>query len=253
MTSLLTDPFFYLCAIPAVLIFGLGKGGFGGSIGVLSVPLMSLTMSPPQAAAIMLPILCVMDILAVRQYWGKWHVENLKILIPASILGIAIGSLTFRYLSEAHIRLMIGALALGFTIYFWFGKSKDAQSATPSKTKGRFWGAIAGFTSFGVHAGGPPVSIYLLPQRLSPTNFVGTTAMLFAVINYTKLMPYFWLGQLNSDNLLVSLALLPLAPIGIGLGYYLHTRISVKRFYQVVYFFLSLAGIKLLYEGFSML
>ncbi|MEJ2041651.1 MAG: sulfite exporter TauE/SafE family protein [Reinekea sp.] len=249
MPTLLTDSFFYLCAIPAVLIFGLSKGGFGGAIGILSVPLMAFSVSPPQAAAILLPILCAMDIIAIRKYWRRWHRKNLLILIPASIIGIVIGSLTFRYLSDAHIRILIGLLALGFSLYFWFGQSRADSGEKPSVSKGRFWGMVAGFTSFGVHAGGPPVSIYLLPQRLPPTEFVATTAALFGVINYTKLVPYFWLGQLTSANFLVSLVLLPLAPIGISLGYYLHDKIPVKTFYQVSYFFLMLAGIKLLYEG----
>jgi uncharacterized membrane protein YfcA len=60
-----------------VLIFGLSKGGFGGGINVVSVPLISLSVSPPQAAGILLPILCVMDLLALRKFWGSWDKANL--------------------------------------------------------------------------------------------------------------------------------------------------------------------------------
>ena len=58
----ITDPFFYAVGIPAVLIAGVSKSGFGGGLGVMAVPLMALAVSPQAAAAIMLPILCLMDL-----------------------------------------------------------------------------------------------------------------------------------------------------------------------------------------------
>jgi uncharacterized membrane protein YfcA len=249
---LITDVFFYSCAIPAVLIYGLAKGGFGGALGILAVPLMSLTVSPPQAAAILLPILCVMDILALRKYWGKWHLENLKIMIPGAALGIVIGAFTFRYLTEAHVRILIGAVAVVFALHFWL-KSAVTEASGTDRRKGTFWAMISGFTSFGIHAGGPPINVYLLPQKLSPTIFVGTNAVLFAVINYLKLIPYFWLGQLSASNLTTSLVLLPFAPIGIALGVWAHDKVSPKLFYKIVNVFLLFAGLKLLYDGIVML
>ena len=245
---LITEPFFYVCAIPAVIIYGLAKGGFGGAIGIIAVPLMSLAVSPPQAAAILLPILCVMDILALRKFWRNWHVQNLKIMIPGALLGIIVGAFTFRYLTEAHVRILIGTIAVAFAIQFWI-KQKVTVATQPNRLKGTFWSAISGFTSFGIHAGGPPINVYLLPQKLNPTLYVGTSAVFFAVVNYVKLIPYFWLGQLSANNLATSAVLLPLAPVGIGLGYYLHKKVSPEIFYKIVNFFLFLAGVKLFYDG----
>lgn len=246
------DTFFFLCAVPAVLIFGVAKGGFGGIIGIVCVPLMSLAVSPAKAAAILLPILCVMDILAVYKFWGQWHHENLRIMLPAALVGVLVGALTFSYLSEAHVRLLIGLLALAFALDYWSGRARRAATA-PSKLKGRFWSLVAGFTSFGIHAGGPPASVYLVPQRLSPTLFLGTSTLLFAVVNFAKLVPYFWLGQLSAENLMMSLILLPLAPVGIAIGYYLHKKISASLFYGIFNLFLVVTGLKLLYGGYMML
>ena len=83
---MLTDPGFYLASIPAVLLYGVAKGGFGGSIAILSVPLMALVMPPVQAAAILLPILVLMDALVVKTYWGVFDRSALKILLPAALL-----------------------------------------------------------------------------------------------------------------------------------------------------------------------
>ena len=249
---MITDPLFYFFAVPAILIFGIAKGGFGNAIGVVAVPLMALAVSPLQAAAILLPILCVMDVFAIRKFWRQWDVINIVIMLPAGCVGVLVGSLTFSYLNEGHVRLLIGLLALIFALNFWL-KSPGSIQKEPDYIKGSFWSVIGGFTSFGIHSGGPPVNIYLLPQKLHPKVFMGTCAMFFWITNYVKLIPYFILGQLDSQNLQTSLVLLPLAPIGVGFGYYLHTRVSTQKFYNIFNFFLIITGCKLTYDGIMLL
>ena len=249
---MITDPLFYFFAVPAILIFGIAKGGFGNAIGVVAVPLMALAVSPLQAAAILLPILCVMDVFAIRKFWRQWDVTNIVIMLPAGCVGVLVGSLTFSYLNEGHVRLLIGLLALIFALNFWL-KSAGSIQKEPNYIKGAFWSVIGGFTSFGIHSGGPPVNIYLLPQKLHPKVFMGTCAMFFWITNYVKLIPYFILGQLDSQNLQTSLVLLPLAPIGVGFGYYLHTRVSTKKFYNIFNLFLIITGCKLTYDGVMLL
>ena len=249
---MITDPLFYFFAVPAILIFGIAKGGFGNAIGVVAVPLMALAVSPLQAAAILLPILCVMDVFAIRKFWLQWDVTNIVIMLPAGCVGVLVGSLTFSYLNEGHVRLLIGLLALIFALNFWL-KSVGSIQKEPNYIKGAFWSVIGGFTSFGIHSGGPPVNIYLLPQKLHPKVFMGTCAIFFWITNYVKLIPYFILGQLDSQNLQTSLVLLPLAPIGVGFGYYLHTRVSTKKFYNIFNLFLIITGCKLTYDGVMLL
>jgi uncharacterized protein len=232
-----------------VLITGISKSGFGGGLGVLAVPLMSLYVSPLQAAAIMLPILCLMDLINVWLYRKSWDRRNIKILLPAAIVGVVIGALTFRYLSDAHIRIIVGTIAVVFSILFFVRRNSGARRG-PNVLRGSFWGLVAGFVSFGVHAGAPPTNVYLLPQRLDKTVFVGTLVILFAVVNYVKLIPYALLGQLNSANMVTALILTPLIPVGTWLGVKLHYRIPERPFYLVCYCLLTLMGSKLLYDGF---
>lgn len=132
---MIADPFFYLCAIPAILIFGMAKGGFGGGIAVVSVPLISLAVSPVQAAAILLPILVVMDAVALWSFRGKWSRENLVIIVPGAIAGIAVGALSFHYLSDDMIRIMIGLIAVAFCLNYWF-KHKTASKRQPDRLRG---------------------------------------------------------------------------------------------------------------------
>lgn len=245
---MITDPLFYLCAIPAVLIFGIAKGGFGGSIAVVSVPLMALVISPIKAAAIMLPVLIIMDIVALWSFRGQWHKTNLTYLIPSAVIGIIVGALYFHYLSEDAVRILIATIAIAFTLNYLIkrGHQKPTQ---PSILQGSLWGSIAGFTSFGIHAGGTPVQLYLLPQNLDKTILMGTMAVFFAVINAIKIIPYAMLGQLDGSNLMTSLVLAPLAPIGVRLGYFLHNKASQATIINLCYIFLAVAGLKLFYDG----
>ena len=250
---MITDPWFYAVAIPAVLVFAIAKGGFGGGLGVVAVPLMALVISPIQAAAILLPILCVMDLFAFRKYKGQWIRPELNVLIPASLIGIAVGTAMFGLLNAAAIRLIIGVVAVAFTLHYWFDRHYAADSGLADfpRRYGVLSGGIAGFTSFIAHAGGPPVSMYLLRRSLNRTEFVATTVFFFIVVNYVKLIPYGWLGQLDSSNLLTSLVLAPLAPIGVEIGHLLHHRVSDRFFFRLMYVLLFVVGLKLIYDGLS--
>lgn len=245
------DALSLIMAILALLIVGISKGGLGGGLGVLGVPLMSLTMPPAQAAAILLPILCVMDLMAMKAFWKGWSLEHIKRLIPAAIIGIVIGALTFKYFRASDVRLLVGLIAVGFALNYWFKPLQRFAGGKPGGIAGMFWGGIAGFTSFIAHAGGPPVNIYLLPQKLDKTVYQATTVIFFTIVNYVKLIPYTALGQFDATNLSASVMLLPMAAVGIWLGYKLHHRMPEKLFFQIAYVLLFITGCKLIYDGVS--
>ncbi len=247
---MILDPFFYALAIPAVLITAISKGGFGGGLGMLGVPMLAFAVSPQQAASIMLPILCLMDLVGLWSFRGRFHLHSLRTLIPAALVGITIGALTFKYFTEDHIRLIVGLIAVSFALNFWL-KPKNLAAKKPSTLAGSFWGTIAGFTSFGVHAGGAPLNAYLLPLKLPKQEYAATSIIFFASINYIKLIPYTWLGQFDRTTLTTSAALAILAPIGVLIGVKLHHKISDKWFYHICYFLLFLMGSKLLFDAMS--
>lgn len=245
---MITDAWFYAVAIPAILLMGISKGGFGSGAGMFATPLMALVVPIPQAAAILLPILCVMDAAGLWAYRGKFSRENMKLLLAGGVAGVALGALTFRYFDEAWIRIILGAMALGFVLQRYLMRA-DSIPAPRSVPRGLFWSAFAGLTSTIAHAGGPPLSIYLLPQRLDKSVMVGTTIIFFAVINLVKIVPYTWLGLFDARNLTTSLVLSPLAPFGIWLGVILMRRLSQDLFYRVCYWILAVVGVKLLWDG----
>jgi uncharacterized membrane protein YfcA len=246
--NIITDHNFYILAIPVVLLFGMAKSGLGPGVGAIAVPILSIVMEPVQAAAIMLPILCVMDIFAIYNFRNHFDTDYLKILLPAGITGIVIASLFMGYLPPDAIRFIIGIIVIVFCLDYWFrpdiGKKKKG-----GKLSGYFWGTVAGFTSTQIHAGGPPVSIYLLPQKLDKVVLMGTMAIFFTVMNYIKLIPYTFMGVLNVENLMTSVVLMPLAPIGVKMGHLILNKVDQKIIYRFLYAALFLSGIKLFYDG----
>lgn len=246
---MISDFLFYLVAIPAVLLTGISKGGFGGALGGIAVPLMALAISPVQAAGIMLPILCLMDLFSLKVYFRKWDSRNLRIMIPGALLGIALGTLTFGTLDENALRLLIGSIAIVFTLNSWFAFAARQAPAGASVVKGTIWSGLSGYTSFVAHAGGPPVMVYLLPQQLDKITYVATVNFFFLIVNAIKIVPYVWLGQFTETNLLTALTLAPLVPLGVWFGIWLQGRLNQKWFYRVTQACVLLTGLQLVYQG----
>src|SRR5258706_24357 len=240
---------FYVVAVPAVLITAISKGGFGGAVGGIAVPLMSLVISPVHAAAIMLPLLCFTDFTGLRAYYGKWDRANLKVMLPGAAFGIGVGTLTFGMVSDDAVRIIVGVVAVLFTLYNVLGWAARQSAANPSLEKGVWWSGLSGFTSFIAHAGGPPLMMFLMPQRLDKITFVATANVFFLVVNAVKVAPYAFLGQFSRDNLLTSLVLAPIVPLGVRLGLWLQGKISHLWFYRVVQTATLLTGVQLIYQG----
>lgn len=245
---MIDDPLFYAWAIPAVLLVGLAKSGFLSGFGAVATPLMAMAVPVPQAAAIMLPLLCVMDLTSLHQLWRDRDDALLKLLVPAGLLGIALGTVLFSAVSAAMVSAVVGALTLLFLVQRLAFKPKPHGPA-PSRPWGFLMGVVGGFTSFVAHAGGPPLSAYVLPMRLNPVRVAATLAVFFTAVNLAKWGPYAALGLLDTRNGWTSLALVPLAPVGVWAGVWLTRRMASDWFYRIAYLGMAVAGGKLLWDG----
>jgi hypothetical protein len=244
----ITDPFFYAVTIPAVLLLGVSKSGFGAGFGSLAVPMMALAVSVPQAAAILMPVLLLMDVLGMAAFRKDFDLKLLKFLIPWGLVGIVMGALLFKLLDARVVAGMVGAFTLLFLAQRLLFPPR-ADSPPPRRWLGAVLTVTSGFTSFIAHAGGPPVNAYMIPMRLSPIRFTATMAFFFFVINMAKWIPYAWLGLLDWRNFATSVVLLPLAPIGVWAGVKLARRISQVLFYRFLYVGMFLTGVKLLTDA----
>ncbi|MGO4735699.1 sulfite exporter TauE/SafE family protein [Bosea sp. 2KB_26] len=243
------DPAYLAAMVPAVILVGLAKGGFSG-LGLLSLPLMALVLPPVQAAAIMLPILIVQDMVSVWAYRREFDRRNLATMLPGALLGVLAGYALASRVSDAAVGLSVGVISVAFAARRLFADRKAQSPVTkPAFGPGSFWGAVCGFTSMIAHAGGPPFQIYVMPQRLSPPTFVGTGAIFFALLNLMKVGPYIALGQFTRENLAASTALFPVAILATVAGVWLVRRVPAERFYTIIYWLLIAVGSKLIIDG----
>ncbi|MFN9448704.1 MAG: sulfite exporter TauE/SafE family protein [Rubrivivax sp.] len=245
---LITDPAFYAVAVPAAFLLGLSKSGFASGIGILAVPLVAQRISVPEAAAITLPWLMAADVMGLQQLWRERDAALLRVLLGAGLSGIALGWALFGWMSPDQVSVMLGVLTMAFLAQRLL-LPPSAQGRVAPRWVGRVLGVVSGFTSFIAHAGGPPIQAYLLPMRLPALKVAGTSAVFFASINLAKVGPYAHLGLWEPRNLLTSLVLLPLAPLGVWLGVKALRRIDNTWFYRLAYAGMALTGLKLLWDG----
>ena len=242
------DLWFYAVVVPAVLRTGLAQSGFASGFGSLATPLIAIAVPVPQAAAIMLPLLLVMDGTGLRHLWRVRDRALVRALLPWGLLGTLIGTLLFGLLPRAAVSGLVGALTLAFLAQRLLFPPRAGAVPAPAWV-GSVCATASGFTSFVAHAGGPPISAYMLPKKLPPAVLAGTMAVFFAVLNLSKWLPYAWLGLIEVRNFTTSLLLMPLAPLGVWVGVHLVRRVSPQGFYRIAYTGMLLTGLKLLWDG----
>ncbi len=244
----ITDPWFYLVSVPAVLLLGISKSGFGAGFGALAVPMMALAVTVPQAAAILMPVLLLMDLLGIAALRKDYDRTLLRFLLPFGLLGIVVGALLFKVLAAQTVAGIVGVFTLLFLAQRLLWPPR-ADSTPPPRWLGGVLTVASGFTSFVAHAGGPPITAYVLPLRLQPIVFAATLSWFFFFINLAKWAPYAWLGLLDWRNLATSLVLLPLAPLGVWAGVRMARRIDPVLFYRLIHLGLLLTGVKLVWDA----
>jgi hypothetical protein len=254
MTSLLQalnehSALFFILAAISVVILGISKSGFGAGLGVLAPPLMASQSSLAEALAILLPLLIAIDLFGLRRFWSNADRRILKLILWPAVIGMLMGYLFFSLITPKVLSLSIGIFTLLFLIQGLVMSRIDLKEAKPYPWLGRLMGGLSGFTSFVAHIGGPPITIYMLREKVSPMVYTSTLGIFFTIMNLGKLVPYAHLDLLNLNQLATSILLLPLVPIGVYIGFYLAKRISAKWYFIIVQFCLLVASIKLIADG----
>ncbi|MGC8202173.1 sulfite exporter TauE/SafE family protein [Aliiroseovarius sp. PTFE2010] len=251
--AVVLDLTFFLIAVPAVLFAGISKGGFASGAAFAATPLLALILEPEQAVALMLPLLMVMDVGAMKAFWRKWSRHEARLLMLASLPGLALGAVFFRAADPDLFRLLIGVVAVAFVA---FQLARQTGLLRPLRRPmgpvgGTIAGVAMGFTSFVSHAGGPPASVYMLSRPLDKTTFQATSVIVFWLVNLLKVPPYAALGLFSSQMFVAIVILAPVALAGVWLGYRLHNKVPEKLFFGLTYVFLLATGAKLIFDALS--
>lgn len=241
------DLAFFICAIIAVFLSGLAKGGFAG-VGALAMPVMALAIDPVRGAAILLPILIVQDAISVWAFRKTWDGTVLAVMLPGMAIGIVVAYAFAARVPETAVLGVLGLISVLFGLQrLWMERGGNIPVASSSPLwVGTLFGVASGFTSQIAHAGSPPFQMWVLPRRLPRDTLVGTTAIAFATMNWMKVPAYAALGQFTRANLTITAMLIPVALASTLAGVALVRRIDPTRFYTLIYVLMVLLGLKLL-------
>lgn len=241
----------FAVAVPAVLLAGISKGGFGSGAAFAGASILALVVPPGQALGIMLPLLMLIDVSTLRPYWKRWSWIDAKRLLWGGVPGVAIGAALYSVADADLFRLLIGSICLafiGWQMSLRAGLLRASRRPMPGWA-GLVAGLVAGFTSFVSHAGGPPAAVYLLSRRLDKTRFQATTVLVFWVYNIVKFIPYAFLGIFTLETLVFDLILAPVALLGAWLGVRAHRVVPEGLFFGITYVLLAVTGSKLIWDA----
>lgn len=245
------DLTFFLIAGPAVIFAGISKGGFGSGAAFAAASVLALVIEPGLALGVMLPLLMLIDVSTLKPYWGKWDRQAALLLTLGAVPGVALGAALYQIAEPDVFRVLIGVISLGFVAWqlaIKRGIIRAAQTVLPVWA-GALAGAVAGFTSFVSHAGGPPAAVYLLSKKLSKTQFQATTVLVFWVVNIAKFIPYSFLGMFTLQTGIANVVLAPFALFGAWLGVKAHQLVPERLFFTLTYILLVVTGTKLVWDG----
>ena len=241
----LTNPLFWLCAFTAIFLTGVSKSGFSSGAGSIAVPLLALWMPLTHSVFLMLPILILIDIKTISYFRKHADWGELRNLVPAAIVGITIGGVLLNQLNDQVLLIILGVLCILFALW------QNLNAVLNCIPGGAYlWGSIAGFTSTIIHAGGPPINIYMLSIKLPKMVWLGTSGFFFGIMNVTKIVPYVATGNWHLEILWYSLMLFPIAWFGSWAGKQIQAVISQTQFLTFCRYLLLASGIMLLAKVF---
>jgi uncharacterized protein len=247
-------------ALAALLLVALSKGGFGGGVGVLSVPILLQVVGWEFAVSLWLPVLVVCDICTIHKYPREWSPRAIMKLAPGALIGILATTLVMGHVvlkeksqatkvHEAWLSLSVAVISISFVVMHFIRAGKaGAPPWKPTWAVGLPVGVAAGVTTMVAHAAGPITTMYLLPQQLDRRVFVGTLGRYYFVFNAMKIPMYASIGLMTLDSLRYGAWLMLLSPAGIWLGWWLNKRVSEVWFVRIVYWCLVIAAVKLAYD-----
>jgi uncharacterized protein len=238
-------------SLAAVLLIAFMRGAFGGGFAVVGIPLMALAMDPLTAGAVLAPLFVAMDVVALR-YWkpSTWSRPDLVVLVPSLMVGIALGYLTLSVLDARAVAIVVALITLTFA-GLWLLSGGKVTVQPRSVRKGMAAGLGSGVTTMVAHSGGPPLAMYLLPLGMTKELYAGTTSIFFTVANWTKVVPWLLLVELNAAAWTLMAISLLAVPTGVWAGWRLHQRLDQLQLYRACYGLLVVTALKLLWDGVS--
>ena len=236
-----------------ILLVGISKAGFAGGLGVLATPLLLLQFPPKEALALLLPLLMITDVFTIKRYWQQWNWDLLKPLWPGALLGVLLGALLLGHMNNDALRFGIGLMASLFAArslsQLLLANNQRLQTTIVPNWVSHGLATLAGVSSTLLHAGGPPITMYLTLKRIPSSTFIASSALFFTLLNWSKVPVFVQSDLLGFDTVITALLLSPLCWLGTWCGVYIRGFMQESFFQYSVQLLLLITGLKLIYQS----
>lgn len=238
---------FLIIVAVAMFVIGLAKAGLGSVLAIIVTPMLLTVLPADQVLGLLLPILIIADVFTLAALWGRWNKKLVVKLLPGGIAGVAVATFFLANISARGIRQGIGVIALLFVVYKLFEPRIRTAVYQPKSWHGPLAGFLSACASTLAHFGPPPVTIYLLMQKISPREFVATSALFFAALNWIKVPSYLYAGLIDFELLKQVIWLIPMLPLGVWTGKFIADKLNRIWFDRVITALLGFAGVWMLF------
>lgn len=240
-------PFQWLLAIVAATGIGVAKAGFAG-VGFIHIMVFALLFGPRQSTGVILPMLIVADICAVVAFRQQARWDHLRRMLPPACIGVGLGSLLMRGLSDRAFGPLIGWIIIALIVMQVIRMSRPEWFGRAPHTRLFAWstGLVAGVTTMLANAAGPIIALFALAVGLPKFELVGTSAWFFLVMNIFKVPFSFGLGLIEGPTLLLNAVLVPAIFCGIAFGRWLTHVIPQALFDRLMLTFAAVAALRLI-------
>ena len=236
---MILEPWQWALGFFCAFLNGLAKTGVPG-LGILVVPLMLYVVTDPRISpGVVLPLLCLADLFAVITYRRHAQWDRVVKLVPwvAVGLGFGMGALwAFEHFQvpDDLLTKAIGAIVLAMIIMQVVRKRDGDQPPAPSPLRAALFGAATGFATYIANAAGPVMNLYLLSMALPKSEFMGTGAWFFCIVNLVKVPQFAAQGRITGDTLWLDLCLAPAVIVGALVGRWLFPKIPQALFERII-------------------
>jgi len=230
----------------AVLV-GMSKTGVHGA-GMMAVPMLASIFGGQASSGILLPVLCLADIMGVWYYHRHASWYHLKKLLPWAAVGTIAGTIIGGRIDDEMFRTIMGAVIItSIVLMIWLERGHKGD-IPDNPWFSSVMGIIAGFTSMVGNLAGSITAVYFLSMQLPKNSFIGTTAWFFLIINLFKI-PFhvFSWHTITMNSFLLDFFTLPAIAIGAITGVLIIKKLEEKTYRWFIIAVTLLAALVMLF------
>ena len=238
----------WLWLLLAAVLIGLSRTAISG-FGMLAVPVLATIFGGKESTGIILPMLITADIFAITYFHKKADRKTFSHLLPWAFAGLAAGAFIGNAIDDRQFRMIIGTIVIICVLILLFFELRGTGIRIPDNIAVyALIGTAVGFASMVGNSAGPIFWIYLIARSMKKTEFMGTAALFFFIMNITKLpLQIFVWDNIRINTLIPALIMIPVIIGAAFAGTFIIRHINEKIFKYIVIGMIFASAIRLLF------